>query len=106
MSYEDYRFKNIEFERVTYKEGGVVIVEYQHYEYNKKLIFKNVKSARVQSNTFPYYESLLDKMGSDRDFYKMVNRAPKYNELYLMDINLRRVIIKFNGESWNEKWRY
>lgn len=83
-----------------------VIVEYQHYEYNKKLIFENVKSARTQCWTLAYYESLLDKMETDRDFYKMVNRAPKYNELYLIDIDYVRVIIKFNEypKSWNNNW--
>ena len=104
MAFEDLKFKNIYFQKIIYEKDQVTVY-YRNQKYNKRLIFKNVESARTQQWTSVYYESLLDKMETDRDFYKIVNRAPKYNELYLIDVNLRRVIIKFNGKHWNKKWR-
>lgn len=98
--FKPLKFRDVSFGKVIYKKK-LLILYYMHKSYNKKLVFKNIKNARTRLRTFPYYETLLDKMDHDEKsikigFYKMINRASKYNELYLIDYHFNRIIIKFN----------
>lgn len=93
------KFKYISFKNVIF-EDGKVIIEYLHFYYEKKLIFENVKEARVQSFTHCYYYELLDKIGKgEAEFTRIVNRAPKYSEIYIVDSDFTRVMLKFNDNS-------
>ena len=95
-----YKFRDISFKNVIFEDGKVTI-EYLHFYYEKKLIFENVKEARTQTFTLVYYCSLLDKMGKSEEgeFTRIVNRAPKYNEIYIVNSDFTRVMLKFNDNS-------
>lgn len=92
-------FENIIVEKVIYKRN-LLSVKYKHINYSKKLNLKNVKSCRICDTGIPYSTSLVKKIEEGKILCNFINKAPKYNEVYLLDASFRRIMIKFQNKNF------